>query len=72
MSWAKATARRIGGAPAAKPEPSGERPARFANPFQQPTIFVASSRRSSPTSPANWACNGAATSSSSTVRTSTL
>jgi hypothetical protein len=72
MSWANATARRIGGAPAGNPLPSGDRPARFASPFQHPTILVASSRRSSPPPPANCACSGAATNSSSTVRTSIL
>lgn len=67
MSLANAAARRIGGSPAATPAP-----ARLARPFQQPTIFDASSSMSSPDTPASSCASRGAITDLSTVSTITL
>lgn len=56
IEWENATARRMGTTSSPYPDPSAVRPARFARPFQQPTIFTASSRLISLFSSATWDC----------------
>ena len=59
MVRAKATARRIGVGVVPEVGAVGKVPDRLASAFQQPTIFAASSRFSSPDSPAKPGLEGA-------------